>query len=68
MTKTLYLSLLLGSLACASCSGDSKETTDADNAAEVISEADAEAAAAAEITDGDSASAALDKMEKELND
>ncbi|MGB0952537.1 MAG: hypothetical protein ACPG31_04890 [Planctomycetota bacterium] len=68
MTKTLYLSLLLGSLAFASCSGDSKETTDADTTADVISEAEADAAAAAEMTDGESAHAALDKMDKELND
>lgn len=70
MSKTLTLFLTAAALAFASCSGE--ETTDAtENGAEtpeVLSEADAEAQAASEITDADSAEAALAEMEKELKD
>jgi len=69
MSKSLTLFLVLGALAFASCSSESKELETADvDVPEVLSETDADSQAASEITDGDSAEAALKKMEEELGD
>jgi len=59
MSKFLTLTCLFGALTFASCSGE-EETVE--EQATVISEAEAAADAAAEITDEESASAALDAM------
>ncbi|MFK5955036.1 MAG: hypothetical protein QM477_01170 [Planctomycetota bacterium] len=64
MSKLLTLTCLFGALTFASCSGEEKpaDITTTDEAATVISESDAAANAAEEITDEAAANAALDSM------
>ncbi|MHC4824010.1 MAG: hypothetical protein ACYTEP_08345 [Planctomycetota bacterium] len=68
--KYLTLTLLSGALAFASCSGEAEDSDDtADQVEEtVLSESDAAAEAATDITDEASAGSALEDLEKQLND
>lgn len=68
--KYLTLTLLSGALAFASCSGEAEDSADtADQVEEtVLSESDAAAEAATDITDEASAGSALEDLEKQLND
>jgi len=64
MTKLLTLTCLFGALTFASCSGEEKttDTTSGEDQTEVLSVEEATADAEAEITDSESAHAALDAM------
>lgn len=64
MNRLFFLSLLLGG-SLVSCSGG--DTPADDDAIEVISEADADAAAEAAINTEDDAKSAMDKLSKELD-
>lgn len=65
MSKLFTLTCLFGALTFASCSGEEgiAATTTGEEQAEVLSEAEAAADAASEITDEESAAAFLDSIE-----